>query len=201
MTAIEMPTTPAFTTCRFGLETNTQTFTSPLTKTVQRMALGGSRWNATYSLPATTRAQAAYWKAFFDLLEGSANTFNAFDPDCKTPRGTATGTPLVNGGSQTGSSLVTDGWTHSVTVLRAGDYFSVNGELKRVTADATSDGSGNATLNFKPALRSSPADNAAITATRPTCTMILSDDMQAVWECNPNGIYQPKTFTAFEVFA
>ena len=40
MTAINMPTAPGFTTCRFGLETNTQTFTSPLTKSTQRVLLG-----------------------------------------------------------------------------------------------------------------------------------------------------------------
>ena len=199
--AISMPSYPNFTTCRFFIETNTQRFESPLTKTVQRVLLGGSRWNATYSLPAMNRLRAANWLAFFMLLEGSANTFNAFDPDKKTPRGVATGTPLVNTASQTGSSLITDGWTASKTVLKAGDMFSVNSELKMVTADCLSDGSGNATISFKPALRSSPADNAPITTTQPTCTMILSDDMQAAWDCDKNGIYQPKTFTAIEVFS
>ena len=198
---ITIPSSPGFTTCRFGLETNTQRFESPLTKAVQRVLLGGSRWTATYSLPAMTRDRAAPWKAFFDLLEGSANTFNAYDPDCKTPRGAGTGTPLVNGGSQTGSTLVIDGCTHGVTFLKTGDYFSVNGELKRLTSDALADGSGNATLHFKPALRNSPANNAPVTVLQPTCTMILADDMQAMWECNAVGVYQPKTFTAFEVFS
>lgn len=145
--------------------------------------------------------RAAAWKAFFDLLEGSANTFNAFDPDCKTPlAGLVGGTPLVNGGSQTGSSLVTDGWPANKTVLKAGDYFSF-GELKRATADVLSDGSGNATIPFKPWVRTSPADNTPIVVNRPTCTMILADDMQAIWECNAQGVYQPKTFSAFEVFS
>jgi hypothetical protein len=198
---IDMPSSTGFTTVRFGFETNTQTFTSPLTKAVQRIKLGGDRWNATYTLPAMNRDKAAAWKAFFDLLEGSANRFNAYDPDCTTPRGTGTGAPLINGGSQTGSTLVIDGCTHSVVFLKAGDYFSVNGELKRMTSDALTDGSGNATLNFKPALRATPADNALITVQKPTCTMILADDMQAIWECNVNGIYQPKSFNAFEVFS
>lgn len=198
---IYMPSTPNFTTCRFGLETNTQTFTSPLTKNVQRVLLAGSRWSALYTLPSMNRAQAGPWKAFFDLCEGQANTFVAFDPDNKTPRGNITGsTPLVNGASQTGSSLVTDGWAHSVLVLKAGDYFAVNSEMKRVTADVTSDSSGNATISFKPALRTSPADNAALTVTGVTTSMTLADDMQAMFTCDKRGIYQPITFAAMEVF-
>jgi hypothetical protein len=198
---ITMPSYPNFTTCRFFIETNTQRFESPLTKTVQRVLLGGSRWNATYSLPAMNRMQAANWLAFFMLLEGSANTFNAFDPDKKTPRGPAGGTPLVAGGSQTGSSLTIDGCTASAVFLKAGDMGSVNGELKMTTSDCLADGSGNVTWNFKPALRSSPADDAAIITTQPTCTMILSDDMQAAWDCDMNGIYQARSFTAVEVFS
>jgi hypothetical protein len=205
VTAINMPSYPGFTSSRFGLETNSQVFTSPLTKATQRLLLGGARWTATFSLPAMNRTQAAAWKAFFDLLEGQVNTFNAYDPDCTTPRssptGASLGTPLVQGASQTGSSLVTDGWNNSITTLKAGDYFVVNSELKRVTADATSDGSGVSTISFKPALRASPADNAPLTIFNPTCTMILADDLQGIWECNHRGIYQPKTFTAIEVFS
>lgn len=202
MTAIDMPTLRGFTSSRFGLETHTQTFTSPLTKAVQRMVLGGARWTWTFSLPAMRREKAAMWKAFLDQLEGQANTFNAFDPDCIYPRGVATGTPLVKGGSQTGSSLAIDGCTANVTGwLKAGDYFACNGELKRLTQDANTNGSGETTLYFKPAMRTSPPDNAAITVQKATCTMILSDDMQGMWECNAAGIYEPKTITAIEVFS
>jgi hypothetical protein len=200
--SIDMPNYPAFTTCRFGLETNTQIFTSPLTKATQRMLLGGARWIATYSLPAMNKSQQGNWAGFFLSLQGGVNSFNAYDPDRKTPLANLSGsTPLVNGGSQTGTSLITDGWPASITVLKAGERFSVNGELKMVTSDAVTNGSGQVTISFMPALRNSPADNAAITVQKPTCTMVLSDDMQAIWECNPKGIYQPKTFSAFEVFS
>ena len=198
---ISMPTSPGFVTSRFGLETNTQSFTSPFTKAVQRVALGGSRWTMTLSLPAMKRDKAAAWKAFFDLLDGGAGTFYGYDPDCVVPRGQALGNPLVNGAVQTGSSLIIDGCTANTTFLKAGDYFAVNGELKRMTSDALVNGSGQTTLNFKPALRNSPVDNAVITVDRPTCTMALVDDMQAMWECDVRGIYQPKTFAAIEVFS
>lgn len=98
------------------------------------------------------------------------------------------GTPLVNGASQTGSSLVTDGWSASAAArLKKGDVFTianvyavnrVSGDTQAdlqqfvVTADVSSDGSGNATIPIYPAITATgsyktvsavPADNAAIT--------------------------------------
>lgn len=108
------------------------------------------------------------------------------------------GAPLVNGGSQNvtyasvkdtdSQSLVTDGWTAAAAArVKQGDVFTIANvydvnpvtkavlpHLKQfvVNADASSDGSGNATLNISPAIISSgafqtvsaiPADNAAIT--------------------------------------
>jgi len=200
---LTMPSTPGFIRPRFGLQTNTQRFESPLTKNVQRILLSGGRWVLSASLPAMNRQQMAPWQSFFLQLEGGVNTFYGFDPDGKTPRGAATGTPLVNGASQTGSSLIIDGCTANVTNwMMAGDYFSVNGQLVMVTANANTNGSGQTTLNFKPALRSSPADNAPLTVQNATCTMILSDDMQAMWEgrSNREGFYESITFSAIEVF-
>lgn len=98
------------------------------------------------------------------------------------------GTPLLNGAPANGAStLVTDGWTAAAANrVKAGDVFSIAGVYKVnpitkastgvlqqfvCTADAASDGSGNATLSISPAIYSSgslqnvdsaPADNAAI---------------------------------------
>jgi hypothetical protein len=71
------------------------------------------------------------------------------------------GTVLVNGASQTGSSLIVDGLTG---VPKVGDTFTLAGveKIYTVTANATVTGGG-ATLAINPALASSPADNAAIT--------------------------------------
>ena len=197
-----MPISPGFTNCEFGLETNTQrTLESPLTRNVQRVDLSGDRWTAIYSLPKMNRRQAAAWKSFFLRCQGSANAFFGYDPDCAYPLGLATGTPLVKGGSQSGSTLNIDGCTPNVTGwMLAGDYFEVNGELKQLTADASTNGSGETTLAFQPPLRSSPGDNAPLTVQKASCTMILIDDQQGKWRCDKNGIYEEKTFSAIEVF-
>lgn len=98
------------------------------------------------------------------------------------------GTPLVNGAAQSGSTLVTDGWTAAAaTRVKRGDVLTFAGsngvnpqpprddtsELRQfvATADAASDGSGNMTIPIFPAMTlagpyknvtGSPADNAII---------------------------------------
>jgi len=199
--SIDMPTNIGFRSSSFGLETNTQTFTSPLNKVTQRALLDGARWVATYRLPRMNKDLAAPWLAFLISLRGSVDTFNGYDPDRITPRGNISGSPVVKGGSQTGNSLLTDGWTASTNgLLKAGDYFSVNGELKMVTADVNSDGVSEATINFQPHLRSSPPDNEALILNKASCEMVLVNDRQAIWEADYNGIYLEKSFQAIEVF-
>ncbi len=101
--------------------------------------------------------------------------------------GTKAGTPLVNGASQTGASLATDGWTNSTAALKKGDIFTVAGVFRVhpetklstgvlqqfvVTADSSADGSGVVSVPISPSIvtsgasqnvSGSPADNAAIT--------------------------------------
>lgn len=110
--------------------------------------------------------------------------------------GTYAGTPLTNypsaGFVQGASTLVTDGWTATTTTLNIGDVFTIAGVNKVnpqnrasvgdlhqfvVTATTTTDGSGNSTISFSPAINGPvngvavynqnvdalPANNAAIT--------------------------------------
>ena len=201
MTTYSMPTTIYPSRARFGLVTNTRSFVSPLSGAVQTTALSGARWSAQYSYPPMTHAQAGEFQAFLISLQGSENRFNAWDPlhKIKGNRGTPTGTPLVDGASQTGSTLTTDGWSASTLVLKKGDYFVVNNELKMVIADETSDGSGDLTINFEPALRSSPSENAALTISSCTAVMMLVDDNQTMWDQSNIESYG-LTFTGIEAF-
>jgi hypothetical protein len=102
--------------------------------------------------------------------------------------GAFSGTPLVNGAGQTGSSLITDGWGASISnLLAVGDVFTIagvfavnpqnrqsTGALQQfvVLAQASSSGGGASTISIAPAITPSgqfqnvsnaPADNAAIT--------------------------------------
>lgn len=83
------------------------------------------------------------------------------------------GTVLVNGGSQTGNSLIVDGLTGTPQV---GDTFSVAG-IERVYTiiSPVTVTSGGATLSITPSLASSPANDAAITLL--SCDRSLGDSL------------------------
>jgi hypothetical protein len=158
-------------------------------------------WMADVQLPPMTRANAETWVAALASLNGREGSFLLGDTANTSPRGTATGTPLVNGAGQTGYDLATDGWTPNITgILRAGDWLQLGSgstaRLYKVMQDANSNGTGQATLTLWPRLRSSPADNAAITVSSPKGRFMLAMD-GAEWSIDEAKIYG-LSFTAME---
>lgn len=124
---------------------------------------------------------ALKWRDWWEDVNIAAHTY-----------GTYSGTPLVNGANQTGSSLITDGWTSGGATLNKGDVFTIGSGATAVKAvnaqgyaDAglaqkfvvtatTSDTTGAMTIPISPAITTSggyqtvvasPADNATINVT------------------------------------
>jgi len=184
----------------WALISNTQAFVSTANGTVQTAERPGARWHVSLRFNTLSEDNARTLIAFLVSLRGRANRFTLHDHALPSPRGVATGTPLVNGSGQTGGSLNTDGWTVSTTgILKAGDWIGFGSELHMLRADADSDASGNATLLIEPPIRTSPADNATITVSKPTATFMLVDDKQT-WSVRPAMIYG-LTINAVEAFA
>lgn len=185
MTDLTWPSAVIPASSAWSLVSNTVTFTSPLSGTVQTLARGGDRWACTVTTPPLNGATRAVMRAFAASLRGNAN--RVVMPDhSHTRRGTQSAAVAVNGASQVGSSLVVDGGTASATLL-AGDYIGVDGYLHMLTADATFNGSGQATLSIVPPLRRSPADNATVTVTNPTARFLLTGNTTG-WSNQPGGI-------------
>lgn len=206
MAILAMPASPRFQTGRFSLVTKTRSFMSAEDGSVQTRIKPGAQWLLEAVLPPLLQATAQPWTAFLTELDGPAGRFFAGDPFKTAPLGVATGTPLVDGAAQTGTALITDGWTASTTgILLKGDMFAVDlpgggRSLHQVTADANSGaGAGAATLSIHPAIRESPANNATIITASPTCVMRLLDDQQAGWEIDSAGFFTI-AFTAIESF-
>ena len=141
---------------------------------------GGHRWLLTATWPVLKRSEWAAFFAFAQTQRGQYGNFTFVLPgNLATPQGVATGTPLVNGASQAGRSVVTDGWTPSTSgILKAGDVIKFAGQNKiyMLTDDANSDGGGNATLAIEPALFASPADNEALTVSNVPFTVAFTGD-------------------------
>ncbi len=164
----------------FRLRPNTQSMTSPLTQSVQTVELPGARWMASITWADLTGEEHRIIKAWLAQLRGQAGRFRLHDLTHPTPAGTgATGAITVSGAGQAGGTLSTTGWPVSTSgLLLPGDYIGVNGELKLITLNATSNSSGVATLTFEPPLRASPADGAAITLDQPSAVFRLANDEQ-----------------------
>lgn len=191
-----MPTSPSIRRANWGLRFNTKLHRSRFSGATQAVRnQGGEQWAADVQLPAMQVTNKQIWMAFLNSLAGTYGYFRMGDPAYTGPRGTAGGSPLVNGGSQTGNSLITDAWSAGATFLK-GDYFQLGDYLYQVNTDTTADGSGNMTLVFEPGLRASPADNAALTISAPKTLMSLTDDGFTVDE-DPDGLYHI-SFSAIE---
>lgn len=164
---LALPTVTGLQSIRLFARPTVAVAESPFTGQQQVQRHAGQRWMASVSLPPMPRAAAEEWWTFQLKLNGIEGTFLLGDPAGATARGIATGTPLVKGASQTGNSLITDGWTISQTgILKAGDYIQIgsgaSARLYKNLNDVNSDSNGDATLDIWPRLRSSPADNAPI---------------------------------------
>lgn len=141
---------------------------------------GAHRWTMTASYTNLSRQEFMPLYAFLMDQDGQFDTFDFVVPDLQTPRGSGGGTPLVNGASQVGKSIVTDGWNLSELVLRQGDVFKFTGHNKvyMCTQDLTSDGTGAGTLNFAPALVQSPLDDEALIVTNVAFRVMQAGTLQ-----------------------
>jgi hypothetical protein len=130
---------------------NTQ---SPFTGAIKTYDWGASWFSASVSFGQMDRHSYAAWSAFLMACRGGSNAFMLGDPRAVYPQGSALGTPLVNG-AQSGYTLSTRGWKASQHgLLLAGDYIQIGYRLYCITQNASSDSSGDSTLDIWPNLRS-----------------------------------------------
>ena len=164
-------------TVDWGLEHNTFNFVS-FNNISQSVSIPGARWRGSMSFEFASDQEAIDLELFIEALEGRAGRFCVFNPKYKTyPEA---GTPNVNAPNQVGTVLTTQGWLASRLVLRKGQFFNFNHELKRATEDIYSDATGVATLRFYPRIRVAPAVNVAIVTSRPYMLASLNSDYNPI---------------------
>lgn len=177
---------------------------SPFTFAGQAQAGAGQMWGADMMLPPMRRAEAVVWVAWLTSLRGQFGTFTMGDQMGATAIGSAGGSPVVKGASQTGQDLNIDGATVSQTGwLKAGDYIQLGSgataTLHQVLVDADSDGSGDVTLTLWPSVRTAPADDAVVTVASAVGRWRLAGN-ETSWSVSEASLYGI-SFSAIEAIS
>ncbi|MES4612998.1 hypothetical protein V2154_10480 [Ewingella sp. CoE-038-23] len=178
-------------------ESNSKTFRSPFNGASQTVRFPGTRWLCSLTFTNLNDDKSRRIDALVAALDGEYGRVKIRDwgRSGRTPAGA----PVVSDANQSGVSLGTKGWTPGVVVLRTGDYFTVNDELKMVTADASSNSSGVAIIQFAPMLRSSPPANTPLEVSAPYGIFKLKDNSQGTGNRIP-GIFTSYTIDFEEAF-
>ena len=184
------------TSSSLEIVSNTKTFRSPLTNSVQTSARGGSLWSIKMQFNNLTGADKATLQAFLAKLNGQEHRFYLQDHGY-VRRGAAGGSLLIKGAAQVGSILLCDNATANVSnYSMAGDYVSFNNELHMVTANANSDASGNITLAIAPPIRKPTIDNDWVINTAPVFGVFMLAS-KASWS-NQQGLLSSFSVEAVE---
>ena len=154
----------------------------------QTRSRGGQRWGFALTFVNRTRAQIATLAAFALAQRGQYETFSFSPPVFGLTQSVVSGAPVVDGAQTVGRSIVTDGWANSVTAMKAGEFvkFANHAKVYMLTADVTSNGSGQATISIEPALYAAVANDEAITVTSvPFTCAFLSDSHEIALNAGP----------------
>ena len=116
--------------------------------------------------------------AFIIKQRSQKENFTIIPPEVEDARGNVSGTVLVNGTHAIGDTTIDiDAMTGT---LKAGDFvkFASHNKVYMVVADATADGSNEATITIEPPLRTALADDSVVTYDNVPFTVHLTNDIQ-----------------------
>jgi hypothetical protein len=179
--SFDLPTTPVPIRAPMSYLYNGVDQTPALGGDSQRLSRVGDRFAMTVVLRKMKYRDSMRWlsariKAFTDTV-----VYPVYQKGFTPGR---PGTPLVNGASQAGTSLICDGFRANYKGID-GQYFSIIISGKRylhmLTADFTATSGGAATISFLPMLRATPADNAVLEFALPKMEGFVQGS-QADWE-------------------
>ena len=116
--------------------------------------------------------------AFIIKQRSQKENFTIIPPEVEDARGNVSGTVLVNGTHAIGDTTIDiDAMTGT---LKAGDFvkFASHSKVYMVVADATADGSNEATITIEPPLRTALVDDSVVTYDNIPFTVHLTNDIQ-----------------------
>ena len=144
---------------------------SPFTFAGVSYEYAGKMWQADITLPPMKRENAEQWIAWLISLKGQKGTFYLGDPAAKTPLGSARDSDTVStdGITAAGSNTISikSAPVSQTDYLKAGDYLQIGTgstrQLFKVLVDVDTNGTGRATIDVWPDVRSEISSTSAIT--------------------------------------
>ena len=140
--------------------------------------IDSQRWAFTVSIITGNRSDVyGELMAFIVKQRSGKENFTITPPEIKDARGNVSGTVLVNGVHAVGDTTIeVDAMTG---ILKAGDFIKfAHDKVYMVVADATADGSNEATITIEPPLITALANNSSVTYDSIPFTVHLTGDVQ-----------------------
>lgn len=168
---------------------------SPFTLGQQIQQWPGQAWQLELNLPPMLLTQAEQWLAFLGSLLGKYGTFLMGDYLRPTPQGAMSGSPVANGSNSSQLNYINlRGCTPSIANWAvAGDYIQITvgsnpQRLYKVLQNASSDSSGDVTLQIFPNIRETIPDGTPIITSNCQGTFRLQDNTLK-WKVDRNKVY------------
>jgi hypothetical protein len=203
MTTYTWPTDSRMIPARADLQVivNARHNASAETGVSQGVTRPGSKWGWSVVMTPLSLARHAQMEALLARLSAYEHRLSVYDWKRPTPRGTCntSGVSVSSTVAQFATTAILKGCGANTTLL-AGDWFKFSsGQLVMVAADATANGSGVMTVEFRHSARASVAVDAAITLTQPTALYVLTTPTLSLAR-SPGPMQPPIGFDLMEVF-
>ncbi|MBL4898861.1 MAG: hypothetical protein JKX76_04325 [Colwellia sp.] len=152
----------------------------------QSRLIGAHVWVLSVKFNLMTKKEFAPVWAFLNNQKGSHESFTIILPGYDQPLGINNGSPIFST-KITDNRISVNNYTPSITdQVYYSDMFNIGGDSKVYAAanSASSDSSGNLSIDFTPALRKTPGPSAPLTFSNVVFTVSLDNDVQF----NRNGL-------------
>lgn len=177
MSTYDWPTARAFQPREMALVVrhNQAQSVSALSGYTQTLSRPGARWGWRMQFSSNTLEERRQVEGYVLRLAGREHLVRLWDMRYPRPAGNCNlaGVTVASAAAAFARSMAIQGCGAGRQLL-AGDWFSVNGQLLRMAADATANGSGQMTIYFEHMLRAAVSPGAALVLDKPTSNYSLA---------------------------
>lgn len=168
---------------------------SPFSLSQEIQLWPGQLWEIEANFPPMLTSEGEQWVSFLLALYGKYGTFLMGDYNRPTPQGPMSGSPVVSGSNAAGAyQLFIRGAAVSVTNWAiAGDYLQITApsrpqRLYKIVQNASSNSSGDVTVDIFPSLREGLTDGNPIITANCAGTFRLQQNAYS-WKIDRNKMY------------